>query len=580
MNNHYTDFISWQKSLFILLVLFILSYLLPLNLRPVFIPDEVRYGEISREMLASGNWLVPHFIGFRYFEKPPMGYWLNALSLFLFDQNGFSVRFASAISSGLTALSLFFLVLKTTQRTYPALLASVIYLTFFQVFIIGTLSTLDAMLSLWLTLAMIAFFLAEIQLVSQVKAYILLGFFCAMAFLSKGFLALAIPVIVIVPYMFWQKRFLELLRHSWIPILTAALVIMPWAVLIHLQESDFWHYFFWEEHIKRFTADNAHHGEPFWFFIPVLLIFSLPWTTLAPVAFGRLLTKKKSVSSQAVDVETRLQHYALLWLIIPFIFFSISKGKLPTYILPCYAPLGVLLALGFEQTYGLKNTVRTITQKILEISTAAAHIIFSIVLVIAIIAVQWFAVSQPLYSLEAENSSLKTLLLIIIFAAWGVASWWFISPHLKQSHWKPFIIALLPLMMTLLLPAVLPDKILHSRAPGHFMAEQKKYLQTDTVLIAEHAMMGAVSWFYQRDDVYLSGGTGEFTYGLNYSDAAARNISYKQLKTFITQKRQLQTVMFFDKTSSSDAVTYLPEANQIHTEGKFIVYIYFPPEIK
>ena len=108
----YTDFISWQKSLFILLALFILSYLLPLNLRPVFIPDEVRYGEISREILSSGNWLVPHFIGFRYFEKPPMGYWLNALSLFLFDQNGFSVRFASAISSGLTALSLFFWFLK------------------------------------------------------------------------------------------------------------------------------------------------------------------------------------------------------------------------------------------------------------------------------------------------------------------------------------------------------------------------------------------------------------------------------------------------------------------------------------
>ena len=93
-------------------------------------------------------------------------------------------------------------------------------------------------------------------------------------------------------------------------------------------------------------------------------------------------------------------------------------------------------------------------------------------------------------------------------------------------------------------------------------------------------MMGAVSWFYQRDDVYLAGGKGEFTYGLKYSDAASRNINYKQLKLFIAQKRQLQTVLFFDKTSSSDAVTYLPEADQIHTEGKFIVYLYFPPKMK
>ena len=186
--NGYVDFISWQKALFILLALFILTYIIPLNFRPILIPDEVRYGEIAREMLTSGNWIVPHFIGFRYFEKPPMGHWLNAISLFFFDNTPIGVRFASALSTGLTALSIFFLLLKTTQRVYPALLASMIYLTFLQVFIIGTLSTLDAMLTLWLTLAMISFFLGEMQLVSKFKAYGLLGFFCGMAFLSKGFL--------------------------------------------------------------------------------------------------------------------------------------------------------------------------------------------------------------------------------------------------------------------------------------------------------------------------------------------------------------------------------------------------------
>ncbi len=591
--NGYVDFISWQKALFILLALFLLMYLLPLNLRPIIIPDEVRYGEIAREMLASGNWIVPHFIGFRYFEKPPMGHWLNALSLFFFDTTPFGVRFASALSSGLTAISVFFLILKTTRRVYPALLASVIYLTFLQVFIIGILSTLDAMLTLWLTLAMIVFFLGEIQWLSKIKAYSLLGFFCGMAFLTKGFLALAVPVLVIVPYMFWQRRFLELLRHSWIPMLVAALIILPWGIVIHLQENDFWRYFFWEEHIKRFSADNAHHSEPFWFFIPVLLLLSLPWTTFAPIALGRFFVQQNqsdveqsvsSVQSQAQTqaMQTRLRQYVLMWFIMPFIFFSISKGKLPTYILPCYVPLSIILALGFERTYGLKTMglktmLMTQTQKILEIFGATVNIIVAVSFVIAVVAIQWFDVSHPLYQSNTNESLFKTMILIAAIAAWGIASWWFISKRLKHSHWKPFAIALLPMSLMVFLPAALPDKVIQIRSPGNFMSQQQKYVQPDTVLIAEHVMMGAVSWFYHRDDIYLAGGKGELRYGLDYPDAAYRHLSYKELKTFIEQKRQVQTVMFFDKASSVEKLDYLPEADQIMTEGQFILRLYYPP---
>ena len=582
--NEFIDFISWQKALFILLLLFVLTYLLPLNFRPIFTPDEVRYGEIAREMLVSGNWVVPRFIDFRYFEKPPLGHWLNAISLSFFGNTPFGVRFASALSSGLAALSLFFLILKTTQRVYPALLASVIYLTFLQVFIIGTLSTLDAMLSLWLTLAMIAFFLGEIHLVSKIKAYALLGFFCGMAFLTKGFLALAVPVLVIVPYMLWQNRFLELLRHSWIPILVAAMVILPWGILIHLQENDFWRYFFWEEHIKRFTAENAHHSEPFWFFIPVLLLFSLPWTLLSPIALERLLTHQRSLltqpSSDSENFEVRLRQYALLWFIMPFIFFSISKGKLPTYILPCFAPLGLLLALGFEGAYGLRKLSQTWIQRAFEIFSSLVNIIVSLVLVISIIAIQWFNdwfnIARPIFSSETPDSLNKTIMLIISFTAWGILSWWFISLKQKHSRWKPFIIALVPVMMMFLLPLALPDRILHTKSPSHFMAQQQKYVQADTVLIAEHVMMGTVSWFYQRNDVYLLGGKGELKYGLDYSDAAQRHLSYEKVKSFIRQKRQFQTVMFFDKSSSVEILDSLPKPDQVKTEGKFILRLYLP----
>jgi 4-amino-4-deoxy-L-arabinose transferase len=96
-----------RSSLFAVPVLFLLLYLLPLGARPVVIPDEARYAEIPREMLASRDWVVPRLDGLRYFEKPVLGYWLNALSTALFGQNAFAMRLPSAVSTGLSALCLF-----------------------------------------------------------------------------------------------------------------------------------------------------------------------------------------------------------------------------------------------------------------------------------------------------------------------------------------------------------------------------------------------------------------------------------------------------------------------------------------
>jgi len=97
--------------------------------RPIFTPDEIRYGEVPREMIVSGNWVVPKLDGFRYFEKPVMGYWLNGLSMLIFGQNGFALRFSSALDAGISALMIFFFAREQTGSPGQALLSSVIYLT-------------------------------------------------------------------------------------------------------------------------------------------------------------------------------------------------------------------------------------------------------------------------------------------------------------------------------------------------------------------------------------------------------------------------------------------------------------------
>jgi len=141
-----------------IIALFLILYILPLGVRPISIPDESRYGEIPREMIASGEWVVPHLNGLRYFEKPVLGYWLNALSITLFGENAFAIRLTSALSAGISALMVFFLIRRFGGGSQAGILGAAVYLTSLLVLALGTLTILDSMLSMFLTGAMASFF--------------------------------------------------------------------------------------------------------------------------------------------------------------------------------------------------------------------------------------------------------------------------------------------------------------------------------------------------------------------------------------------------------------------------------------
>ena len=118
-----------SRTAIILLVLaYVLIYLLPLGVRPMATPDESRYGEVPREMLQSGDWAVPHLIGLRYFEKPPLGYWLNAISIKIFGENNFAVRLPSALAAGLSAFFIWLLLMRAGYGQRAALAAAVVFL--------------------------------------------------------------------------------------------------------------------------------------------------------------------------------------------------------------------------------------------------------------------------------------------------------------------------------------------------------------------------------------------------------------------------------------------------------------------
>ena len=167
---------------------------------------------------------------------------------------------------------------------------------------------------------MAAFGLASESKTSGKKAagYLLLGLTCGMGVMTKGFLALAVPVISVIPWMIVTRRWKEVLIYGPLAVVSATIITLPWALAINAREPDFWHYFFWIEHIQRFAEPNAQHKAPFWYYISVLLAGTLPW-------LGYLPSSLKNSCQQRHQNPVALPSAG--WLILPPKFFLISTGK-------------------------------------------------------------------------------------------------------------------------------------------------------------------------------------------------------------------------------------------------------------
>ena len=345
---------EWQRYALILLLVYLLIYILPLGVRPIMIPDEARYAQIPHEMITTGNWVSPHLNGLRYFEKPVLGYWVTGISMQLFGDNAFAMRLPSALSAGLSALAVFMLCARFSRRESTALYAATIYLSMLGVFLIGTINILDSLFSFLLTAAFVTFYFSHREADAGKRLFylVLLGVFCGAAFLAKGFLAFVLLGAVIGPYVIWQGRWQELFTRGWIALLSAIVIVAPWAIMVHLQEPEYWHYFIWEEHVRRFASEDAQHGEPVWFYLMYLPLLTMPWIVQLPAALKNLFNSDETGAHE----DTELVKYSILWFLMPFIFFSISRGKLPTYVLPCMAPLAVMLAVGIENYFSDKKS--------------------------------------------------------------------------------------------------------------------------------------------------------------------------------------------------------------------------------
>ncbi|QDY44392.1 lipid IV(A) 4-amino-4-deoxy-L-arabinosyltransferase [Candidatus Pantoea soli] len=540
---------SAMKNSCLLIGLLALYYLLPLEFRGLWQPDETRYAEISREMIEHGSWISPHFFDLRYFEKPVGGYWINNIGQLLFGHSNFAVRFGSVFSTMLSALMLYWLSARIGMTRNAAIAAVIIYLTSLLVYGIGTYAVLDPMLTLWMTAAMSSYWFAtEAQGRRQsICRYALFGFFCGLGFMTKGFLALAVPALVIFPWMVKQKRFTQVLIYGPVAVISAGLTCAPWAIAIHHEQPDFWNYFFWVEHIQRFAEDNAQHKAPFWYYLPVLLAGSLPWLALLPGAI------KKGCQSSA-------NTYLLSWAVIPLIFFSIAKGKLPTYILPCFAPLAMLMA-----QYGVE-LART-KSRTLQIN-AWINIGFGSVAVLAVFffLAPWGIAHKPVYAPQEIN---KVVMAAVIFMGWALAGLFSLNGNWLRA-------ALCPLVLALGLGYAIPDGISNTKQPGRFIDHiasnlgESRYIATNSTGVGS-----AIAWRMERSDIYFYHQEGELKYGLSYPDDSRRFISEVLMADWVKQHRKKGNISVVLMLGRDESIpTSLPPAETTYHEGRMLYLFY------
>ena len=536
-----------------LVVAFVLFYLVPLMTHGLWIPDETRYAQISQSMLQSGNWVTPHFMGLRYFEKPIAGYWLIAIGQAVFGDNLFGVRIASALTTGLSVWLAWLLASRLWHDPRKSFASALLLMSFGLVAGEAGYANLDPQFAFWVNLSLVALwfaFTAQSQR-ARLWAWSVLGVACGMGFMTKGFLAWLLPVLIGVPFALWQRRIKEMLCYGPLAVVLAIAVCLPWALAIYHQEPDFWQFFFWNEHIRRFSASDAQHIQPWWFYLPLLLAASLPWATLLPAA---LLDAWKQKRQPGIA-------FLLLWLLLPLAMFSLSKGKLPTYILPCLLPLALLMG------HALMSWIDQGRSTVIRLN----GLLNALLAVAGLTGLIYLQVTRPVYA-NTEMFSLSLGLIVLMG--------WLLANALQAM--RPLQLWAAPALgmglLVALLPAAMPASVVNNKMPDQFIAEHVQELsQTRTLLSNELGSAAALSWRLKRPDVTLYDTEGELKYGLDYADSATRKVDMANIGEWMKEAQArgpVGVVMRARSAHEVQEVDMLPLGGKRYERGDLAIFIF------
>jgi 4-amino-4-deoxy-L-arabinose transferase-like glycosyltransferase len=306
--------------------------------------DEPRYAQVAREMLDRRDWITPTLGGHPWLEKPPLYYWQTMLAYSILGVSDVAARIPSALNATLLVIAVYFFFRKFRRGVEVD--AALITASCAGMIGYARAASMDMPLAAAFVVAMLAWWAWR---ESERRIYLAAFYVClALGTLAKGPVAPFLAVVILLIFAAASRAWRVVLKTLWAPGISLFCVIaLPWYIAVQIQNPQFFREFILEHNLARFSTGLYHHPEPFWYYLPITALALSPWIVFVAAAGVEPVrtwwAERKSTQTEP-DLQLEFGIFAVCWLIVPLLFFSISQSKLPGYILPAIPAGAVLLA--------------------------------------------------------------------------------------------------------------------------------------------------------------------------------------------------------------------------------------------
>lgn len=357
--------------------------------------DEGFYSTASRQMLVTGDWITPRVGGLPFLGKPPMFLWAQAIVMKILGPTVLAARLPSALAIAVTSLLLWFWMKRRGQER-AGWLAAIFYACCPMAMGMGRVAMTDALMGLWLTVTIMG---ASDAYHGKTGGYLWMSFGAAFATLTKGPVGVLLPMVTFVLWLIWKRNLKELRKPIWLLVIALFVVIvLPWHLAIwRAHGPEFLREYFWQHHIQRVLGRAFGHSQPFWYYVPVLICAMFPFVAFVPRAWWQAI---KSRTNETLDGRALWA----LWAAGVLLFFSLSRSKLASYILPALPALAILVALHIDRSIKAHGAMSRVESMLIGLT---GSLIGAVLLVCGVLGFGWRSHPSPVpYSAKVLSGTI------------------------------------------------------------------------------------------------------------------------------------------------------------------------------